>query len=213
MVAPMFILTCTFAISAMFVGAFTVTHAAPVPTAAAVAKSVISPRWCRQMGCLYALPEANSGSANSSDSSSATTQAPLPSDGSSAALQVIDLLISALQSVASTMREQSSDLSSLPSSSAAALDSSLPSAAESSESAEDEAIAADVAAIAKATQAEAISEEAPSTDFEEASSPSAVAVDTLDTDAESESQPPAVEVVGYSTVASTDVDSDSSSYV
>ncbi|KAI0326357.1 hypothetical protein GY45DRAFT_1221445, partial [Cubamyces sp. BRFM 1775] len=184
MVAPMFILTRTFAISAMFVGAFTVTHAAPVPTAA-VAKSVIAPRWCRQMGCLYALPDANNGSANSSDSSSEAAQAPLPMDGSSAALQVIDLLISALQSVASTMREQSSDLSDLPSSSAAALDSALPSAAESSESEEDEAIAADVAAIAKAAQSEA--------------------VDTLSTDAESESQPPAVEVVGYSTVASTDV--------
>ncbi|KAH9889409.1 hypothetical protein C8Q73DRAFT_793606 [Cubamyces lactineus] len=212
MVAPMFILTRTFAIFAMFVGAFTVTHAAPVPTAA-VAKSVISPRWCRQMGCLYALPEANSGSANTSDSSSAAAQAPLPSDGSSAALQVIDLLISALQSVASTMREQSSDLSDLPSSSPAALDSALPPAAESSESAQDEVIAADVEAIAKAVQSEAVDEETPSIDFEEASSPSAVAVDTLSTDVESESQPPSVEVVGYSTVASTDVVPDSSSYV
>ncbi|KAI9062441.1 hypothetical protein FKP32DRAFT_1574242 [Trametes sanguinea] len=106
MVAPMFILTRTFAISAMFVGAFPVTYAAPVPTV--VVKS-ISPRWCRQVGCLYAIPE----STTSGTSSTNTSLVPSSSSASSSALQVIDILISALQSAASTLREQSS--SSLPS--------------------------------------------------------------------------------------------------
>ncbi|KAL7277731.1 hypothetical protein ACG7TL_008669 [Trametes sanguinea] len=188
MVAPMFILTRTFAISAMFVGAFPVTYAAPVPTAAA--KS-ISPRWCRQMGCLYAIPEASTSAANSTNSSIDPSSSP----ASSSALQVIDILISALQSAASTLREQSS--SSLPSPANDAAD--LP------ESVEDDTLAAVIGSVVDAMT----SEDAPNSDVASSSMDDTVGTPESDTPVvatEEPASPPAVEVVGYSTVNSAEVD-------
>ncbi|KAI0828001.1 hypothetical protein BC628DRAFT_1409508 [Trametes gibbosa] len=105
MVATTFILTRAFAISALFVGAFPLAYAAPVPTRAVASGSVVLPRFCRQMGCLYALPEGATDSANTSDTATTT---PISTETSSSALQVIDLLISALQSAASSIQQSAS---------------------------------------------------------------------------------------------------------
>ncbi|KAL1938507.1 hypothetical protein VTO73DRAFT_11530 [Trametes versicolor] len=177
MVAPTFILTRTFAISALFVGAFPVTYAAPVLTKAAAISSHLEPRFCRAMGCLYALPDADSSDAASNTTS---TAAVTPSADASSALQVIDLLISALQSAASSLRQSSTAQTAISSVNAA-----VPAAVDAAEPVETDSLAAAIAAIA-ATAAPAI--EAPSVDAQE------------------DAPTPAVEVVGFSTVASTDVD-------
>ncbi|KAI0629439.1 hypothetical protein C8Q77DRAFT_1065208 [Trametes polyzona] len=185
MVAPMFILTRTFAISALFVGAFPVTYAAPIPTEVATSASIHVPRWCRQMGCLYALPEGSSDSSDTGDATNATAATSLsPSaDASTSALQILDLLVSALQSAASSLRQSSSTKTASTS-----LDAKIPSVAETSAADGDvfAAVAAAIASVASPPAQIADGEVTPSSDKEEASVP-------------------AVEVVGFSTISSTEV--------
>ncbi|KAI0741025.1 hypothetical protein C8Q76DRAFT_209509 [Earliella scabrosa] len=99
--APTFILTRTFAISALFVGAFPVSYAAPIPNPAASSMR-LSPRGCRIMGCLVALP---SGTATESDASTSATVPPalqIPPGGfSQESMQMLDFIISALTSARS----------------------------------------------------------------------------------------------------------------
>ncbi|KAI0767147.1 hypothetical protein C8Q74DRAFT_1369983 [Fomes fomentarius] len=104
---PTFILTRTFAISALFVGAFPVAYAAPIPNTASAG---IAPRGCRQMSCLYALPTGNTDTSNASSSSAATFPAlQIPQGGfSQESMQMLDFLISALTSARSAAAEASS---------------------------------------------------------------------------------------------------------
>ncbi|KAI0753173.1 hypothetical protein C8Q80DRAFT_497630 [Daedaleopsis nitida] len=104
---PTFILTRTFAISALFVGAFPTSYAAPIPNS-------IAPRGCRQMSCLYALPGAN---ADASDAAANTTFPPslqIPTGGfSQESMQMLDLVISALtyaRSAASAPAESAAEV-------------------------------------------------------------------------------------------------------
>ncbi|KAH9855949.1 hypothetical protein C2E23DRAFT_882705 [Lenzites betulinus] len=98
MVATPFIRTGTFAVVAVFVGAFQSAYAAPVPTDAAVSESPILRRFCWQLSCLYAAPSEDTSGL--SDGVSA--------EASSSALQVINLLISALQSAGDSIQKSSS---------------------------------------------------------------------------------------------------------
>ncbi|CDO74709.1 hypothetical protein BN946_scf184847.g17 [Trametes cinnabarina] len=191
MVASIFILTRAFAISAMFVGAFRMTHAAPVPSS--VTKS-ISPRWCRQVGCLYALPEGSTSEANSSASSSPLASP--SSDASSSTLQVIDILISALQSAASTLREQSSTSLAPPDTST--VDSTIPTDVDYPASVEDGTLAPVIGEVADAMVSEDATDSAvPTTPTDDPlSTPEPVPPSTATEDA---APSPAVEVVGYST--------------
>ncbi|TFK92020.1 hypothetical protein K466DRAFT_573343 [Polyporus arcularius HHB13444] len=101
---PTFILTRTFAISALFVGAFPVSYAAPIPNAASPSLHLAA-RGCRQMGCLYALP---TGSSDTSDDASITPTLQIPPGGfSQESMQVIDFLISALTSARSATTDAS----------------------------------------------------------------------------------------------------------
>lgn len=104
---PTFILTRTFAISALFVGAFPVSYAAPIPNAASPSMRFAA-RGCRQMGCLYALPTGSSDSSDDPTSSNITTTLSIPPGGfSQESMQVIDFLISALTAARSVTTDAS----------------------------------------------------------------------------------------------------------
>ncbi|KAI0369039.1 hypothetical protein BV20DRAFT_423997 [Pilatotrama ljubarskyi] len=191
MVAPVFILTRTFAISALFVGAFPITYAAPIPSEAASLSSVVLPRFCRQQGCLYALPGSNSDSPDATADPVATPP-PLSTDASSSALQVIDLLISALKAAASSLR-----LSSAASkANVAVAATSAPIADAAADPAIDDGIAAVIGALADAV-------DAPAEDVPPSSLPE---LPVANADADNDASVPAVEVVGFSTMKSTEFD-------
>ncbi|KAI0707194.1 hypothetical protein C8Q76DRAFT_800545 [Earliella scabrosa] len=100
--APTFILTRTFAISALFVGAFPVSYAAPIPNAAASSMQRLSPRGCRIMGCLVALPSESTTESNASTSATVPPALQLPPGGfSQESMQMLDFIISALTSARS----------------------------------------------------------------------------------------------------------------
>ncbi|KAI0695210.1 hypothetical protein C8T65DRAFT_48486 [Cerioporus squamosus] len=121
---PTFILTRTFAISALFVGAFPISYAAPIPNAASPSMVRLrfsgsavctnppfqrfAARGCRQMGCLYALPTGSSDSSDDPTSSNITTTLSIPPGGfSQESMQVIDFLISALTAARSVTTDAS----------------------------------------------------------------------------------------------------------
>ncbi|RPD57972.1 hypothetical protein L226DRAFT_525944 [Lentinus tigrinus ALCF2SS1-7] len=105
--APTFILTRAFAISALFVGAFPVSYAAPIPSAASPSVRIAA-RGCRQMGCLYALPTGNTDTSDDASSTSITTTLSIPPGGfSQESMQVIDFLISALSAARSAATNSS----------------------------------------------------------------------------------------------------------
>ncbi|PIL33612.1 hypothetical protein GSI_04235 [Ganoderma sinense ZZ0214-1] len=96
-----FILTRTFAISALAVGAFPITYAAPIQRPEIVVHQMRGnyPRGCRLMGCLYALPTGTD---------TATTETTTSTPSSDDSLGVIDLLISALTSARNSLASTSS---------------------------------------------------------------------------------------------------------
>ncbi|KAI0774823.1 hypothetical protein BD413DRAFT_603405 [Trametes elegans] len=189
MVAPIFILTRTFAISAMFVGAFPVAYGAPVPSESGVSR--LDPRSCRQMGCLDASSDTSLASP-----SSATTD-------TDSAIQVIDFLISALRSAASDINQKSSS-SSAPSTNTA-VDAALPSSFDTVDSTEDESTVAGaiIDAVIAAVQSGTLADEDGST----SSTAGVLATDkTLSSGVEDSPSSPAVDVVGFSTVSESEVD-------
>ncbi|KAL1948198.1 hypothetical protein VTO73DRAFT_12273 [Trametes versicolor] len=106
MIRPAFILTCAFIISALFLddAVSPVAHAAPLPPKATVAYSALELRSCSKLGCLYAVPDTD---ASNDDNTTATVS---PSADASSALQVIDLLISAMESAASSLDQASTTI-------------------------------------------------------------------------------------------------------
>ncbi|KAI8978313.1 hypothetical protein BD414DRAFT_509384 [Trametes punicea] len=190
MVAPMFILTRSFAICAMFLGAFPLTYAVPIPTA--VSTSVLEPRYCRLVGCLYALPEGTTSDEDSSNSSDPSPTSSL--DASSSALQVIDLLISALQAAASTLNDQASSAP-LASSTDDAIDTAIPAIIDSPLPTEADPLSAVIGAVVDAAPLEDAAEYDPPVN--PTGSPTSVpASEAFSSDAEDGSDLPAVEVVG-----------------
>ncbi|EJF60746.1 hypothetical protein DICSQDRAFT_161931 [Dichomitus squalens LYAD-421 SS1] len=101
-----FILTRSFAISALVVGAFPVAYAAPVPKVV-VHEARHDPRGCRLMGCLYALPTGQEDTNATNSASVTTSQTTLSTDS----LQVIDFLISTLTSARNSLSSSSTSTS------------------------------------------------------------------------------------------------------
>ncbi|KAI1791130.1 hypothetical protein LXA43DRAFT_1094742 [Ganoderma leucocontextum] len=97
-----FILTRSFAISALVASAFPVTYAAPIQRPNIVVHQARGnyPRGCRLMGCLYALPTGQ----NTNTAATESTSTPSSDDS----LGVIDLLISALTSARNSLASTSS---------------------------------------------------------------------------------------------------------
>lgn len=85
-----FILTRTFAVSALVLGVFPLTYAAPIQRPEIVVHQMRGnyPRGCRMMGCLYALPTGT----NTATTENTSTSTPSSDDS----LGVLDLLISVL---------------------------------------------------------------------------------------------------------------------
>ncbi|KAI0645156.1 hypothetical protein C8Q79DRAFT_755708 [Trametes meyenii] len=204
---PTFILTRTFAISALFVGAFPVTYAAPIPSPAYMGTSAVIPRSCRQMGCLYALPTSNTANTNSPTTTGDTTAAPdsaSPSSVSTSALQVIDLLISALQNAASSLRDQAA-ISTAQSSDLAVGDAIPANIEDGATPPTESTLAAVIESAVNAVSPAGLShpvEDAPSTPTDDAVAESP----SVPSDSEGSSAVPAVEVVGFSTVNREDSD-------
>ncbi|KAI0645152.1 hypothetical protein C8Q79DRAFT_1011251 [Trametes meyenii] len=85
---PTFILTRTFAISALFAGAFSVAYAAPVASPVDGMQVLFVKRSCRQMGCLFEVP-THSESAPESNVSTATAVEPVDDSVPTAAVAVV----------------------------------------------------------------------------------------------------------------------------
>ncbi|KAI0669603.1 hypothetical protein C8Q78DRAFT_188276 [Trametes maxima] len=197
---PTFILTRTFAISALFVGASPVAYAAPIPSPAYMGTSAVIPRSCRQMGCLYALPTGNTDSPTTTGGSTAAQGS--TSSASTSALQVIDLLISALQGAASSLRDQAA-IPTTPSTDLAVGDTASADGGATSPVGST-LVAAIESAVNAVNSADSLhtAGEIPSaaTDDTVAASPS------VSSDSEGSPVVPAVEVVGFSAVNREEVD-------
>ncbi|KAH9935236.1 uncharacterized protein BXZ73DRAFT_76927 [Epithele typhae] len=92
---PTFILTRTFAISALVFGAFPVTYGAPVPASAALER-----RQCHRMGCMIAVPNDTADTSNTNGTTTAfpeTTTVPMSGDAMMAILTSLSSTIDALK--------------------------------------------------------------------------------------------------------------------
>ncbi|KAI0669599.1 hypothetical protein C8Q78DRAFT_992696 [Trametes maxima] len=96
---PTFILTRTFAISALLSGAFSVAYAAPVASAADGIQVPYGKRSCRQMGCLFEVP-THSESTLESNIPTATVVEPVDDSISTASAAVAVVVVVPPQDVA-----------------------------------------------------------------------------------------------------------------